>query len=66
VLDAETGLENGDWGHEVRREDYVVFPVNRETVRIKLLTENVECPGYVFRPLVDNVEVVISFDEAAR
>jgi hypothetical protein len=35
-------------------------------VRIKLLTENVECPGYVFRPLVDNVEVVISFDEAAR
>jgi hypothetical protein len=66
MLDSEAGFENSDWGYEVRGEDYVVFPVDRETVRIKLFTEDVERPGYVFRPFVDDVEVIVSFDEAAR
>jgi hypothetical protein len=41
-LDAESGLQDGDGDDKVRGQDNVVLPVDVESVRGELLSENVE------------------------
>jgi hypothetical protein len=41
-LDAQSGLQDGDGNDEVRGQDDVVLPIDVESVRGELLSENVE------------------------
>ena len=47
-------------------QDDVLVPVDCETVGRELLAEDVECGVNIFGPLVNDVEVGVSLDEATR
>jgi hypothetical protein len=67
-LDAGYGrwLEDGDRDDEVGGQDDVGFVVDGEPVRTELLAEDVERSVDIFGPLVDDIEVGVCLDEAAR
>jgi hypothetical protein len=61
-----SGFEDRDGYNEVRGEDDVVLVIDGEAVGRELLAEDVQRGGYIFGPLMDDVEVGIGFNEAAR
>lgn len=63
--DAEGGLEDGHGLDKVRGENQLPLPVDAQTVRRELLSQNVQQAGRVLRPLVDDVEVGIRLDQTA-
>ena len=68
LLDAgcRGGLEDGDGYDEVAGQYDVLVEVDAQAVGRELLAKDVEGRADIFGPLVDDVEVCIGFDEAAR
>lgn len=58
-------LKDRDGNDEVGCENELLVPVDGKTVRRELLAENVKGGLDIFGPLVDDVEVGISFDETS-
>ena len=61
--DIDRGLENTYRRQEVRCEDQVLIPVDRETVWVELLVKNIQGTGHILRPLVDDRIVGVSLDQ---
>jgi len=59
------GLEDRDGHDEVGCQDDVVLEVDGQAMRAELLAEDVEGRGNILGPLVDDVELGISLNEAA-
>lgn len=65
-LNTKSRLENGDRNDKVRGKDQIVLKIDGETVGRELLAENVQGAFDVFRPLVDDVVVLVGLDQATR
>jgi hypothetical protein len=65
LLDTSSGLQNRQRDNKVRGEKDVLLKVNAETVRRELLPKDVEGAVNIFGPLVDNVALRVSLNEAA-
>lgn len=66
MLNAKGRLQDGDRDNKVRSENKVLFPIDAETVRAELFTQNVERAWHIFGPLVNDVEVRVGLNETAR
>ena len=66
MANSETGLQDTDRLDKVRCENQLLLPVNAQSVRRELLTQNVEGALHILRPLVDDVKVGIGLNETAR
>lgn len=66
TTNTQTRLEDTDRFHKVRGENELVLPVDAETVRRELLSQDVEGTLHIFGPLVDDIEVGICLDETSR
>jgi len=64
--DGRGRLQNGNGYDEVRGQNDVLVEANAQTVRAELLAENVESTLHILRPLVNDVKLSVSFDEATR
>lgn len=62
MLNAKRRLQDRDRDNKVGSKNEVLFPINAETVRAELLSQDVECSCYVFGVLMDDVEISIGFD----
>lgn len=65
MLDAGGGLEDGEGNNKVRRQANLLLIVDGQTMRAELLLEDIECALNILWPLMDDVKILIRFDEAA-
>lgn len=56
-------LQDGDGFDEIRSENELLLPVNAQSMRRELLTQNVEVALHILGPFVDDVKVGISLNE---
>lgn len=66
MANSRAGLQDTDRLHEVRSQDKVLLPVNTQPMRRVLLAKYVQRALYIFRPLMNDVEVGIRLDQTAR
>lgn len=60
---SSAGFQDRDGFDEIRSENELLFPINAQSMRRELLTQNVEGTLYILRPFVDDVKVGISLNE---
>lgn len=66
MANSKTGLQDTDGLNKVRGKNEFLLPVNAQSVRRVLLVQNVEVAFHILGPLVDDVEVLVGFNQTAR
>jgi len=64
--DSQARLQNREGDNKVGCEDYTLLKINVQAVRRELRTKDVQSAIHIFRPFMDDVVVLVSFNEATR